>query len=77
MLSAYRKFEQRVGSVSLVKGAKTAMVLDTIGNMPRDFSIKDLQEPCPTVGIDLICRILRREREAGHLKCLGRGPNAR
>lgn len=53
VLSAYREFEQRVGSVSAVKGAKTAMVLDTIGNMPRDFSIKDLQERCPTVGIDL------------------------
>ena len=77
VLSAYREFEQRVGSVSSVKGAKTAMVLDTIGNMPRDFSIKDLQERCPTVGIDLIRRILRREREAGHLECLGRGPDAR
>lgn len=77
VLSAYREFEQRVGSVSSVKGAKTAMVLDTISNMPRDFSIKDLQERCPTVGIDLIRRILRREREAGYLECLGRGPDAR
>ena len=77
VLSAYREFEQRVGLVSKVKGAKTAMVLDAIGSMPGDFSIKDLLERCPTVGIDLIRRLLRREREAGHLECLGRGPDAR
>ena len=77
VLSAYREFEQRVGLVSSVKGAKTAMVLDAIGSMPGDFSIKDVLERCPTVGIDLIRRLLRREREAGHLECLGRGPDAR
>ncbi|QFS47095.1 Fic family protein [Nostoc sphaeroides] len=77
VLSAYREFEQRVGLVSSVKGAKTAMVLDAISNIPGDFSIKDLQERCPTVGIDLIRRILRLERTEGRLECLGRGPDAR
>ncbi|WP_235018939.1 Fic family protein [Tolypothrix sp. NIES-4075] len=77
VLSAYREFEQRVGLVTSVKGAKTAMVLDALNNMSGDFSIKDLQERCPTVGIDLIRRILRQEREAGRLECLGRGPDAR
>ncbi|AFY48641.1 hypothetical protein Nos7524_2821 [Nostoc sp. PCC 7524] len=77
MLSPYREFEQRVGLVSSAKGAKTAMVLDAISNIPGDFSIKDLQERCPTVGIDLIRRILRQERNLGRLECLGRGPDAR
>ncbi len=77
VLSAYRDFEQRVGLVTSVKGAKTAMVLDAINNIVGDFSIKDLQEQCPTVGIDLIRRILRQERNAGRLECLGRGPDAR
>ncbi|MBN3938876.1 Fic family protein [Nostoc sp. NMS9] len=77
VLSAYREFEQRVGLVSSVKGAKTAIVLDAISNIPGDFSIKDLQERCPTVGIDLIRRILRLERTEGRLECLGRGPDAR
>ncbi|OCQ92637.1 cell filamentation protein Fic [Nostoc sp. MBR 210] len=76
ILSAYREFEQRVGLVSSAKGAKTAMVLDAISNIPGDFSIKDLQERCPTVGIDLIRRILRQERNLGRLECLGRGPDA-
>jgi Fic family protein len=77
VLSAYREFEKRVGLVSSAKGAKTAMVLDAVSNIPGDFSIKDLQERCPTVGIDLIRRILRQERDAGRLECLGRGPDAR
>ncbi len=77
VLSAYREFEQRVGLVTNAKGAKTAMVLDAISNMPFDFSIKDLQSQCPTVGIDLIRRILRLERTEGRLECLGRGPDAR
>jgi hypothetical protein len=77
VLSAYREFEQRVGLVTNVKGAKTAMVLDAISNMLFDFSIKDLQSQCPTVGIDLIRRILRLERTEGRLECLGRGPDAR
>ncbi|MUG97601.1 cell filamentation protein Fic [Scytonema sp. UIC 10036] len=77
VLSAYREFEKRVGLVTSAKGAKTAMVLDAVSNIPGDFSIKDVQERCPTVGIDLIRRILRQERDAGRLECLGRGPDAR
>ncbi len=77
VLSAYREFEHRVGLVTSTKGAKTAMVLDAINNMPFDFSIKDLQAQCPIVGIDLIRRILRQERTEGRLECLGRGPDAR
>ncbi|MBW4682792.1 MAG: Fic family protein [Microcoleus vaginatus WJT46-NPBG5] len=77
VLSAYREFEQRVGLVTSVKGAKTAMVLDAISNLPVEFSIRDVQERCPPVGIDLIRRILRQERTSGRLECLGRGPDAR
>jgi len=53
------------------------MVVDAISNLPVEFSVRDLQERCPTVGIDLIRRILRQERDAGRLECLGRGPDAR
>jgi Fic family protein len=77
LLSAYREFERRVGLVTTFKGAKTAMVLEAIRNIQGEFSISDLQERCPTVGIDWIRRILRQERDAGRLECLGRGPDAR
>jgi len=74
--SAYREFESRVGDISAAKGAKTATVLEAVQSMPGDFSIKDIQMRCPAVGIDLIRRILRQEREANRLECLGRGPDA-
>jgi hypothetical protein len=45
--------------------------------MHGEFSIKDLQDRCPHVGIDLIRRILREQRQAKALECLGRGPDAR
>ncbi|HBL59103.1 MAG TPA: hypothetical protein DDZ80_11455 [Cyanobacteria bacterium UBA8803] len=77
LLSAYREFEQRVGLVTSAKGTKTAMLLDAIANLPGEFSIRELQERCPIVSIDLIRRILRRERDAGHLECQGRGVDAR
>lgn len=77
ILGAYQELERRVGTVTGARGTKTAMVLDVIGHMVGEFSVADLQERCPTVGIDLLRRILRQEREAGRLACLGRGPNAR
>ncbi len=77
ILDAYQELERRVGTVTGARGTKTAMVLDVIGRIAGEFSVADMQERCPTVGIDLLRRILRRERDAGRLGCLGRGPNAR
>lgn len=77
ILTAYRDFESRVGLVTGSRGAKTAMIFDAIGAMRGAFSIRELQERCPTAGIDLIRRLLRQEKIAGKLECLGRGPEAR
>lgn len=77
LFGAYQEFERRVGLVTAGRGSKTAMILDAIGHCMNDFTIRDLQERCPQVGIDLIRRILREQRDAGKLECLGRGPNAR
>lgn len=76
VLSAYREFEQRVGQVAAGRGTKTALVLEFIDRVRGEFAISDVQARCPTVGVDLIRRILKREREADRLECLGRGPNA-
>jgi len=77
LLPAYRDFSERVGVVFSTPGVKTSMVLEAIGKLKRDFSIRELQELCPTVSIDLMRRILRQERQAGRLECLGRGADAR
>ena len=77
LVAAYREFEQRVGLLTTARGAKTEMVLETIRAMHGEFSVKDLQDRCPRLGIDLIHRILREQRQAKALECLGRGPDAR
>lgn len=74
---AYKELENRVGLITEGKGAKTATVLDAINGMRGDFSIKEIQDLCPTVGIDLIRKILRNEKMDGRLECLGKGPNAK
>jgi hypothetical protein len=43
---------------------------DPVGTRPD-------QKRCHAVGIDLIRRILRQERDSNRLECLGRGPDAR
>jgi len=77
LFGSYREFERRVGLITTGRGTKTAMISDAIGHFVGDFSIRDIQDKCPNVGIDLIRRILKEQRELGKLECLGRGPNAR
>lgn len=76
LLFAYKELEKRVGTISHKKGSKTIMVLEAIQRM-GEFAIRDLQEACPTVGIDLIRTVLKEERLAGRVICLGKGPDAK
>ena len=77
LFGSYQEFERRVGLITTGRGTKTAMVLDAIEHFRGDFTIRDLQESCPHVGIDLIRKILGKQKNKGKLECLGRGPNAK
>jgi hypothetical protein len=77
LVVAYREFEGRVGLLTAARGAKTEMVLQAIEHLYGDFSVAQVQDLSPTVGIDLIRRILREQKNLGKLECLGRGPLAR
>jgi Fic family protein len=74
---AYKEFEERVGRTAEPRGAKTTLVLDAITKFDGDFSIADAQSACPGVGIDMIRNILKKERDAERLECLGRGRDAK
>ena len=74
---ACREFEERVGKLKAPRGEKTALVEAAIARQPGDFSISDLQNECPGVGVDLIRQVLKRQKEAVQLICLGRGPAAK
>lgn len=76
-IAAYHEFESHVGALTTSRGAKTDMVMAAIRGFHGSFTVAELQEQCPAVGIDLIRRILAREKAGGTLECLGRGPAAR
>ena len=73
---AYSEFEDRVGLVTTGRGSKSARIKDTLNHLTGEFSVRDVQDRCPNVGIDLIRRILKEEKAEGRLECLGRGPGA-
>ncbi len=75
ILQAYKQFESRVSVLEHSKGIKSATVLSAIKQFFGEFSIQDVQAACPTVGRDLIRKILRQEKEEERLICLGREGN--
>jgi len=74
--AAYGDFESRVGMLTGGRGAKTAQVLEAIDSFVGRFTIAQIRERCPNVGIDLIRRILQEKKKSGELKPVGRGPSA-
>jgi Fic family protein len=77
VLAAYREFEERAGLLTSRRGAKTELVLQAIGRMRGEFTVRELQRVLPDIGIDLIRRLLTQERRAGRLVCSGSGPGVR
>ena len=74
--TAYREFEDRVGQVETARGAKGALVIAAIERLPLKFTVAQLIEKCPTVGIDYIRKVLGQHRLNGKIKSTGRGPDA-
>ena len=74
---ATSEFERRVDSLQTEKGAKTQCVLNAIQSFEGTFTVADIQSKCTAAGIDWIRKILKKERTAGRIECLGRGQQAR
>jgi len=74
---AYRMFGERAGKVTSARGAKTGLLLDAIQAYVGDFTAADLQGAVPGVSLDLVRRVLDRERRKGNLICVGRGRAAK
>jgi Fic family protein len=77
LIGAYQEFEQRVGTVTSRRGAKTSMLEEVIANLPATFSISDIERLSPAVSRDMIRVVLNRMRQEKKITCLGRGRDAR
>ena len=74
--TAYREFEERVGTLSTARGAKTAMVLDAIERLPDSFRMVDLERAAPNVTRDMIRVVLNRLKKDNKIYCEGYGAAA-
>jgi Fic family protein len=74
--SAYKEFEERLEKLPQPRGEKTNMVHDAVNGFSGNFSVADILQKCPGVGIDMIRRVLKDLQTQGAIECLGRGRNA-
>ena len=72
---AYDEFETRVGQIKAPKGEKTALVEAAIARQMGPFTVSDIRDACPGVGMDLIRKVLGRLK-GSQVECLGRGQSA-
>jgi Fic family protein len=75
--TAYEELGSRVEELKNQRGTKTAFVLQVIDRSVGDFSVADLHAKIPSVGLDLIRKVLKDEKAAGRVVPLGRGRAAR
>jgi Fic family protein len=76
LIQAYRELEERVGTVTGMRGAKTMLIEQAIERLPVAFSIGDVERACPLVSRDMIRVVLNRLRSEGKLICKGTGRKA-
>ena len=74
--TAYREFEERLGSIGAPRGAKTEMIEAAINSTLGSFTLSRLEAACPGASRDMIRKVLRNLQKTGRVKCLGRGPGA-
>ena len=77
VLAAYKEFEEQAGNIKPTRGAKTEIVIDTIGKQAGDFSISDIERACPSVSRVMIKKVLFQMRNEKKIKSLGKGQSAK
>lgn len=76
VLSAYREFEQRVGRVTVSRGAKREIVFSVVARLPNQFQYADVERACPGVSRPTINRALAALRTNGQIRCIKPGRDA-
>ncbi len=74
---AYQEFEQRIGQTAEPKGIKAQSVRDAVAAQTGEFRVTDIERACLGVGREWIKAVLAQMRQAGEVRCQGRGPAAR
>jgi len=76
LIAAYKEFEDRVGTITMARGAKREMVRAAIGRLPTRFRLADLQHACAGVSYPTLKRALADLQHEKRVRCLGKGRDA-
>ena len=77
ILRAYGEFEERVGTITKGRGAKTIHIRRVVDRKLGPFSISDIEAECPGISRDMIRVVLRQLRDERVLRLEGRGRGSR
>lgn len=78
ILAAYREFEQRIGSVTGGRGAKSAAIEQFVRTgIASEFTIADVRQASFGASDSMIGKVLARLRQEGVIESLGTGRSAR
>ncbi len=77
MLRAYKEFEERVGTVTTGRGAKTEQIKLAVKRKVGPFAISDIENDCLGISRDLIRHVLRKLRDEGKIRSTGVGRGAK
>lgn len=77
VLAAYKEFEERAENIKPARGAKTALLIQTIDSQYGEFSISDIERACPAVSRVMIKKVLLQMQKDKKIKCLGKGQSAK
>ena len=77
LLRAYKKFEDRIGSLNQPGITKSQRVRETVERKVRPFRIADIERECPDVSRDTIRLVLRAMKREGWVEATGRGRGVR
>jgi len=74
--TVYREFQESLEAIKSPRGAKTEMIINSINQTDKPFTVSKIQEKCYGVSLDLVRVVLKNLRKEGKVKCLGKGRNA-
>jgi Fic family protein len=77
LISAYKEFEERVGSVEAGRGSKSQRIREAVHRKVVPFKVTELERDVPDVSRDTIRKVLREMSQEGLVRAKGRGPGAR
>lgn len=77
ILAAYKEYERRVNVTESTPGHKSTLVRDTILGIHQPFTLQDIQNACPGIGLPTIRKVLNAMKDEGLIKCMELGRNAR